>query len=99
MRDHERETFELARGEGVGERESCPGGPRSWVWGAGLGGEGVLVMGVASSTSKEVRTGALRGFGSVWDYFRAFGIFSDRLGAFWEDSEIRMTTSCPKTQM
>ena len=67
--------------------------------GRGVGGEGVLMMGVASSTSKEVRTGALRGFGSVWDYFRAFGIISDRLGAFWEDSGIRMTTSCPKTQM
>ena len=54
---------------------------------------------VASVTSKEVRTGALGGFGSVWDYFRAFGSISDRLGAFWENSGIRMTTSCPKTQM
>ena len=40
LRDHEKETFELARGEGVGERESCPGGPRSWVWGEGLGVRG-----------------------------------------------------------
>ena len=99
LRDHERETFELARGEGVGERESCPGGPRSGVLGGGIGVEGVWTMGVASFTSKEVRADALRGFRSVLE---RLGLFPSVLGyfrPFWEDSENRMTTSHPTTQM